>query len=78
MPRSPHTWLLRNPHTLPMIITLLPDGTVSAEFPGVEDCKVAVRHSDPWRAREMAILKCAKLIVARMEGPDESRRQHAA
>lgn len=64
----PRTWLLRNPHELPMVITLRADYTVYAEFPAVVGCFGIGVSTDPWKARDMAILNCAKAVVQRMEG----------
>jgi hypothetical protein len=72
----PHRWLLKNPHTLPMIITLNPDGSVTASFPGVSGCEATVYDDDPWKARDKAVLACAKQIVATLEvhhGTDTDR-----
>ena len=60
-------WLLPNPHTLPMVITLHSDGSVTAEFPALGECKGTEWDQSPWRARDKAILACAKAMVAKME-----------
>jgi hypothetical protein len=64
-----HSWLLKNPHTLPMVITLNYDGSVTASFPAVSGCAATAFDDDPWRARERAILDCAKLMVVLLEVP---------
>jgi hypothetical protein len=74
----PHKlWLLKNPHTLSMVITLNPDGSVTADFPGLE-CAATVLDDDPWRARDRAILACAKLMVAKLEVPHGADTHRAA
>jgi hypothetical protein len=61
------THKLNNPHTLPMVIELRGDGEVRASFPAIPDCEGVSFNSDPWKARDEAILNCAKLIVAKMQ-----------
>jgi len=63
----PTRWLLKNPHTLHMIVTLNPDGTVTAAFPALE-CEQTVFDNDPWHARDKAILACAEAMVAKLRG----------
>lgn len=58
---------LRNPHTLPMVIELTDDGEVKASFPALPGCEGTAFHADHWRARDVAILNCARAIVAKLE-----------
>jgi len=59
-------WTLKNPHHLPMTITLRSDGSVLAEFPG--GCSGMGTAEDAWQARDEAILHCAEAIVAKLKG----------
>jgi len=59
-------WKLKNPHTMPMIVTLLPGGSVLAEFPG--GCIGVGTGENEWQARDEAILHCAEAIVAKLKG----------
>lgn len=56
-------WTLKNPHELPMLITLREDGMVKAEFPALPGCMAIGRGKNLWIARDMAILGCAQAIV---------------
>jgi hypothetical protein len=61
-------WRLRNPHSLPMVITFHADGTVRADFPGIEGCSGMGIDVNVWKARDQAILNCARSMVEIMEG----------
>ncbi len=60
-------WLLKNPHTLPMRIAFNPeDGSVTARFPALA-VSARIKHADIWKARDLAVLACAKAMVDRLE-----------
>jgi hypothetical protein len=59
-------WLLKNPHSLSMFITLHSDGSVTADFPALRDCRGMAWDRDEWKARDKAILACAEAIVAKL------------
>jgi hypothetical protein len=60
-------YILRNPHTLPMIIKLMGGGMVKASFPALSGCDGISTNPDPWKARDEAILNCARAIVDRLQ-----------
>jgi len=59
----PDVWILKNPHSLSMVVTMHSDGTVTAEFPALKAMGMAWAPS-PWDARDKAILRCAEAMVA--------------
>jgi hypothetical protein len=50
-----------------MIIEVNAGGEVRASFPALQDCEGTAFDPDPWKARDKAILNCAKEIVARLQ-----------
>jgi hypothetical protein len=60
-------WTLRNPHSLPMVIELIGAQTVRASFPAIPGCEGEATNLDPWKARDEAILNCAKSIVVNLQ-----------